>query len=107
MLQHCGLFSESDTLPQDDELIADRSASGLVTRLAVSAKRCVDRQVRLTEWVSRAVAQLEGIESKEPAVFDRVERLLGRTVDIVSRGPCATDVMFRKTCFEEAQASTI
>ncbi len=97
----------SAEMPQDGELIAELGASGSVTRLMVPVKRDIDRQVRLTQFLSRVAPRLEEIESKETLVFDRVQRLLGRTVDIVSRGPCATDVMFRKTCFEGAQASTI
>ena len=91
-------------IPQDCDLVADVGGNGLVTRLVVPVKERTDHQVRLTQLLSRVAPQLEEVESKETTVFDRVQQLLGRTVDIVSRGPRATDVFFRKECLAVSAA---
>jgi len=91
-------------MPQNAEPIAYLGGDGLVTRLVVPVEESIDRQVRLTQLLSRVAPRLEEFESKETSVFEQVQRLLARTVDIVSRGPCATDVFFRKECLAVSAA---
>jgi adenylosuccinate synthase len=81
--------------PEDAGLIAQRTGDGLVTRLAVSPERSLERQSRLAGWLAHAEPRLETSAPDEDAVLAHLERLLGRSVDLVSRGPRATDVSLR------------
>src|SRR5262249_37440482 len=74
------------------DLIAERDPAGLATRLAVPAAPCLARQARLTELLSRVEPAYEEVAPTEAAVVRRIEELLGRRVDLVSRGPRASDV---------------
>ncbi len=80
----------------DAELVAEHTAQGLVTRLVAPQGRSLDRQARLAEMLSHATAVFEDCKPNEDAVLHLVERLLGRNVGIVSRGPRAKDVSFRR-----------
>jgi adenylosuccinate synthase len=91
-------------MPQNAKLIADLAGDGLFTRLVLPVEESIDRQVRLTHLLSRVAPRLEEFESKETSVFEQVQRLLARTVDIVSRGPCATEVFFRRECLAVSAA---
>lgn len=59
-------------------LLAERAAGGAAARL--------------TDLLLQARPVLEDCEPAETAVVQRTERLLGRGVDLLSRGPCFTDV---------------
>jgi adenylosuccinate synthase len=76
----------------DAELIAHRSGTGVITRLGVSSSRSLEWQARLAELLSSAKPVLESCEPEEGGIVSLVERLLGRSVDIISRGPRASDV---------------
>ncbi|MCY1082087.1 adenylosuccinate synthetase [Archangium lansingense] len=84
-----------EPMPGDSELIAHRTGAGLVTRLAVSTTPSLERQARLAGWLQRVTPSLEEGDAKEDAVLEHLERLLGRNIDLVSQGPCASDVSFR------------
>jgi adenylosuccinate synthase len=81
--------------PGDSELIAHRTGTGLVTRLAASPERALERQARLAGWLEHAEPRLEECGPDEEAILEHLERLLGRRVDLVSRGPRAEDVSLR------------
>jgi adenylosuccinate synthase len=82
--------------PEDAGLLAQRTGAGLVTRLAVSPERSLERQARLARWLAHATPRLEECAPEEDAVLGHLERLLGRSVDLVSRGPRAADVSLRR-----------
>lgn len=81
--------------PEDATLVAHRTEAGLVTRLSVSPERSLERQARLAGWLAHAAPQLEACAPDEDTVLAHLERLLGRSIDLVSRGPRATDVSLR------------
>ena len=81
--------------PGDAELIGERAAVEIVAKLSIPSERSLARQARLAEMLGRAAAVYEECEPAELAVIDRIERLLDRSVDIVSRGPLARDVVAR------------
>lgn len=56
----------------------------------------LEEQGRLTELLQRAVPVYEECAPDEAAVLERVERLIGKSVDLVSRGPCSSDVSIRR-----------
>jgi len=85
-----------DPRPGDAELIAESTADGLVTRLLTPAQRSLALQARLADMLARAGAVFEECEPTEGAILGMVEPLLERSVDIVSRGPRAKDVSFRR-----------
>jgi len=85
-----------DPRPRDAELIAESTADGLVARLVTPAERSLALQARLTNMLARAGAVFEECEPNEGAALDLLEPLLKRSVDIVSRGPRAKDVSFRR-----------
>ncbi|PTL81474.1 adenylosuccinate synthetase [Vitiosangium sp. GDMCC 1.1324] len=86
---------QHEPMPGDSELIEHRTEAGLVTRLAVPTIPSLERQARLAGWLARVTPQLEECEPEEDAVLGHLERLLGRSVDLVSRGPRASDVSLR------------
>jgi adenylosuccinate synthase len=86
---------QREPMPEDSALIAHRTAAGLITRLAVSPEHSLERQARLAGWLAHAVPQFETCAPDEDAVLAQLERRLGRSVDLVSRGPRAEDVSFR------------
>ena len=61
-------------------------------QLVALASPPIERQVRLAELLLRCGVQLDEVPADETAFIARLEGLLGRRVDAVSRGPCATDV---------------
>ncbi|MFL5345650.1 MAG: adenylosuccinate synthetase [Hyalangium sp.] len=77
------------------DLVADRIAAGTLTRLAVGPERSLEHQTRLTQLLTKATPMLDHCEPEESAVLTQLEQLLGRTVDITSRGPRASDVQLR------------
>lgn len=79
-------------MPGDSGLIAHRTEAGLVTRLAVALPPALERQARLAAWLEHVTPSLEECVAKEDTVLEHLERLLGRTVDVVSQGPRASDV---------------
>ena len=66
-----------------------------MTRLVAPQGRLLDRQARLGEC-PHATAVFEDCKPDEDEVLHLVERLLGRNVGIVSRGPCANDVSVKR-----------
>jgi adenylosuccinate synthase len=74
------------------DLVAARNDDGLVTRLAVPAPPDLGHQERLTAALASVRPELEDCPPEPRAVVERIERLLGRRVDLVSSGPRATDV---------------
>jgi adenylosuccinate synthase len=76
----------------DAELVAEASEERIVTRLTVPPGRCLNRQSRLAELLFSASAMCETCKPNEQSFLVLVERLLGRRVDFVSRGPQAADV---------------
>ncbi|MFE8602650.1 adenylosuccinate synthetase [Archangium violaceum] len=86
---------QREPMPGDSELIAHRGGAGLVTRLAVAPTPSLDRQARLAGWLGDVTPSLEECAANEDAVLEHLERLLGRTVDLVSHGPRASDVSLR------------
>jgi adenylosuccinate synthase len=83
---------QREPMPGDSELIAHRSGSGLVTRLGVGTTPSLDRQARLAEWLGHVTPSLEECAANDDAVLEHLERLVGRSVDLVSHGPRANDV---------------
>lgn len=65
-------------------------------RLAAPEGRSLDRQARLADLLFRARPVLEECEPEEEAVVRRTEEILGRAVDLISKGPRAVDVGFRE-----------
>ncbi|MFL6237286.1 MAG: adenylosuccinate synthetase [Thermoanaerobaculia bacterium] len=65
---------------------------GPLDRLAAPTGRSLDRQARLTDLLFRVRPVLEECEPDPVAVLQRTERLLGRRIDLFSRGPRALDV---------------
>ncbi len=82
--------------PDDVELIAESTSQRLVTRLVPPLGCSIGRQARLADLLSRAVPVLEKCAPDEDAVLGLIERQLGRSVDIISRGPRATDVCLHR-----------
>jgi adenylosuccinate synthase len=85
-----------DPRPRDAELIAEFTADGTVSRLLAPAERSLAHQARQANMLARAGAEFEDSDPTEGAALGVLERLLGRSVDIVSRGPRAKDVSFRR-----------
>jgi adenylosuccinate synthase len=83
--------------PEDAEeaLVAERNARGEVERLTVAGAPSLARLERLGALLGRARAVLEHLPPHAPAFLCRLEELLGRRVDVVSRGPRAADVCER------------
>jgi adenylosuccinate synthase len=96
-----------DPRPSDAELIAGSTADGLVTRLITPAGHSLALQARMAEMLVRAGAVFEECEPHEGAVLGLLERLLERRVDIVSRGPRAKDVAFRRRSGSAAPISRL
>ncbi|OJT19679.1 hypothetical protein BO221_35570 [Archangium sp. Cb G35] len=86
---------QREPMPGDSELIAHRGGAGLVTRLAVAPTPALDRQARLAGWLRDVRPSIEECAANEDAVLEHLERLLGRTVDLKSHGPRASDVSLR------------
>ncbi|WNG22507.1 adenylosuccinate synthetase [Cystobacter fuscus] len=63
-----------------------------VTRLAVEPNPSLEGQAALTRWLLHVTPALEEREPRENLVLEHLEQLLGRRVDLVSRGPRAEDV---------------
>lgn len=63
-----------------------------LSRLTVTPSPSLERQARLTTWLQRVTPRLEEHEARESSVVERLEHLLERRVDLVSRGPRAHDV---------------
>jgi adenylosuccinate synthase len=84
-----------DPRPHEAKLIAESTADGLVHRLRAPAERSLAFQERLAKMVARANAVFEECQPSEGPVLGLLERLLDRSVDIVSRGPRAQDVSFQ------------
>lgn len=77
------------------DLVADRLASGPLTRLAVAPERSLEHQARLTQLLMQVTPVLDSCEAQESAILGQIERILERSVDITSRGPRASDVRLR------------
>lgn len=86
---------QREPVPEDAGLLGQRTGAGLVTRLAVSPERSLERQARLAGWLEHVEPRLEACAPDEDTVLEHLERLLGRSVDLVSRGPRAADVSLR------------
>lgn len=77
------------------ELVAESTAAGLTTALAPPPERCLARQQRLTELLAAARPCYRTCEPDEEAVLRETEEVLGRPIDLISRGPRAADVAQR------------
>jgi hypothetical protein len=86
----------SDPGTCDAELIAEFTADGLIARLHTPAVHSLAFQTRLADMLSRAGAVFEECTPNQDAALGLLERLLERRVDIVSLGPRAKDVSFRR-----------
>jgi adenylosuccinate synthase len=85
-----------DSWPCDAKLIAESTPDGIVARLATRTETSLAHQARLADMLARAGAVFEERPPTEGAVLCRLESLLERSIDIVSRGPRANDVSFRR-----------
>jgi adenylosuccinate synthase len=75
--------------------VAYEATSGTTSRLPVEPAPSLDTQARLAVWLQGVTPTWRTCAPREDAVLPLVERLLERSVDWVSRGPCATDVTAR------------
>jgi adenylosuccinate synthase len=76
----------------DERLVAERNADGTCRRLAPPRREDLARQQRLTRLLERIEPVYEEVAACEGAVLAVIETALGRSVDLVSRGPTAGDV---------------
>jgi adenylosuccinate synthase len=89
----CDGYRQPHSQPVDDALVAARSASGAITRLALPHPATLDRQSQLTDLLLRVEPTLEPCGTTAPEIVQRTESLLGRRIDWISRGPRASDVV--------------
>ena len=63
-----------------------------LTRLAVTAPPSLEQQAWLATWLQQVTPRLEECDAHETPVMERLEHLLERRIEFVSRGPRAHDV---------------
>jgi len=54
-------------------------------------------RIKLTQGLFRVIPEFESCEAEEGMVLNKIEKMLGRSVGIISRGPCSTDVEILNT----------
>jgi adenylosuccinate synthase len=74
---------------------AGQGDAGPLTRLDTSSPPTLEGQARLAELLARVTPVLAACEPREDAVLDRLEQVLERRIELVSRGPRASDVSLR------------
>ncbi len=88
-----------DVREEDRELVDGGAGPGFVQRLVSVASPTLERQERLARLLARARPVLEQVPPDEALYIGRIERLLERGVDAVSRGPRAVDLELRSPTF--------
>lgn len=83
--------------PGDRELVEGEPVAGALSRLATFGPGQLERQARLARLLARVEPVLQGCEPSASAALAQLEALLGRTVDLTSCGPHASDVSERSS----------
>ncbi len=76
----------------DEAFVDPRASGGLLTGFSPPDPRSLGQRERFTQALSAAMPLLESCEVEAGKVVQKIEALLGQPVNLVSRGPCATDV---------------
>ena len=90
----CGAYGIPPSLPVDLVVSEER---GRARDLVAIPEPTIERQARLGALLRSCQPELENCAGEEGAYLARVEALLGRSVDGITRGPTAADVALRSS----------
>lgn len=77
------------------ELVSKRTAGGAICGITAPDAPTLERQSKLTHLLFSAAPNYHPCPASQESVIQSVEQLLSRKVDVISRGPTASDVLWR------------